>query len=228
MRCDTLTAYRQAVGHMTQPATRSHSSREKKPLVVEGQGVRSSPPQKLVSALRRWPKHSARIDRRLVMQSTLVSTHDYAAAHSDAGELPQREPTGASGAGPVAFSPARIWTGRILSGLVSAFFLFDSALKVLELIPASASTQQLGYPLGTLFAIGVIELICIVTYLIPRLSLVGAVLLTGYLGGAIATHVRVESPLFSHTLFPIYVALLVWGGLYLRDRRVYVLIAPRG
>lgn len=85
---------------------------------------------------------------------------------------------------------------------------------------AVEGTVQLGYPEGSLLAIGIIEITCVVAYAIPRISVLGAVLLTGYLGGAIATHVRVESPLFSHTLFPIYIAILVWGGLYLRDARV--------
>jgi ABC-type transport system involved in cytochrome c biogenesis permease component len=75
--------------------------------------------------------------------------------------------------------------------------------------------------------IGLILLVCVVVYLIPRTAVLGAVLLTGYLGGAVATHVRVGDPLLSHTFFPIYFAVLIWGGLYLRDRRVHAAIARR-
>ena len=124
-------------------------------------------------------------------------------------------------------SQPRRWAGRILSGLAIAFLLFDSAAKVLQLAPAVEGTVQLGYPESVLLGIGVIQLLCVVAYMIPRTSILGAVLLTGYLGGAIATHVRVGSPLFTHTLFPIYVAVLIWGGLYLRDNRVRALISAR-
>ena len=121
----------------------------------------------------------------------------------------------------------RLWTGRILSGLVVLFLLFDCIIKLLRVPAAVEGTVQLGYPPSVLFGLGVVLLACVVTYLIPRTALVGAVLLTGYLGGAIATHVRVGHPLLSHTLFPIYVAALIWGGLFLRDERVRALIRPR-
>ena len=110
--------------------------------------------------------------------------------------------------------------GSILTGLVSAFLTFDVVMKVLRLAPAVQGTTELGYPAGTVVWIGLIELICLALYLVPRTSVLGAVLLTGYLGGAIATHVRVGSPLIGYTLFPIYVALMVWGGLYLREPRL--------
>ena len=93
--------------------------------------------------------------------------------------------------------------------------------------PVVQSFTQLGYPVSLSRGIGVLELVCLIIYVIPRSSLVGAVLLTGYLGGAVATHVRVGSPLFTHVLFPVYVAALLWGGLYLRDERVRALISPR-
>jgi hypothetical protein len=121
----------------------------------------------------------------------------------------------------------RFLIGYILTGLVSAFLTFDVVLKVLRLAPAVQGTTELGYPAGTVVWIGVIELICLATYLVPRTSVLGAVLLTGYLGGAIATHVRVESPLIGYTLFPIYVALMVWGGLYLRETRLRALMPFR-
>ena len=121
----------------------------------------------------------------------------------------------------------RLVTGHILTGLVVLFLAFDTVMKVLKLAPAVQGTTELGYPAGTVLWIGVIELACLVLYLVPRTSVLGALLLTGYLGGAIATHVRVGSPLASHTLFPIYVAFMVWGGLYLREARLRELIPLR-
>jgi hypothetical protein len=113
-----------------------------------------------------------------------------------------------------------IWTGRVLSGLAVLFLLFDSAGKLLEVQPVIDGTRQLGYPRDIVFTLGAILLSCVVVYLIPRTSVLGAILLTGYLGGAVAAQARVESPLFSQTLFPIYVATLIWGGLVLRDARL--------
>ena len=121
-----------------------------------------------------------------------------------------------------------VWTGRTLSCLAILFLLFDAAMKLLRLPAAVDGTTQLGYPADVVVPLGIIQIACLVLYLIPRVAPVGAVLWTGYLGGAIATHVRVESPLFTHTLFPIYVAALLWGGLWLRDARVRALLAPRG
>jgi hypothetical protein len=100
------------------------------------------------------------------------------------------------------------------------FLLFDSVGKLLKVAPVVEGTAQLGYPESTIVPIGVILLICVVTYIVPRTAILGAVLLTGYMGGAIATHVRVGSPLLTHVLFPVYVSVLVWLGLYLRDQRV--------
>ncbi len=117
--------------------------------------------------------------------------------------------------------------GSMLTGLVSAFLAFDVVLKVLQLAPAVETTTQLGYPVETILWIGVIELVFLVLYLVPRTSILGAVLLTGYLGGAIATHVRVGSPLLGYTFFPIYVAAMVWGGIYLRDARLRTLLPLR-
>ena len=107
------------------------------------------------------------------------------------------------------------------------FLTFDTVLKVLKLGPAVEGTVALGYPVDTVQWIGVIELVCVVLYLVPRTAVLGALLLTGYLGGAIATHVRIGNPLFSHILFPVYVALFVWGGLYLRDTRLRELLPLR-
>jgi len=123
--------------------------------------------------------------------------------------------------------PRRSWAGIILTALPVLFLLFDSAIHLMVIPPVVESFTQLGYPVSTSRALGVIEVVCIVLYLIPRTSVLGAVLLTGYLGGAVATNLRVGSPLFSHTLFPVYVGVLAWGGLFLRDERVRALIPVR-
>jgi hypothetical protein len=122
----------------------------------------------------------------------------------------------------------RLWTGRVLSALATLFMLFDSAGKLLRLDPVLKGTAELGYQTSAIVPIGLMLLGCVVLYLVPRTALLGAVLLTGYLGGAVASQMRVGNPLLSHTLFPVYFAALVWGGLYLRDGRVRALLAPRG
>jgi hypothetical protein len=113
-----------------------------------------------------------------------------------------------------------VWTGRILSGIAVLFLVFDSVGKLLQVPPVIAGSVELGYPRDVVFSLGVILLSCVLVYAIPRTSVLGAVLLTGYLGGAVATHVRVGNPLLTHTLFPTYVAAFVWGGLLLRDARL--------
>ena len=110
--------------------------------------------------------------------------------------------------------------GRLLGGLAVAFLIFDGVGKLLEVQPVIDGAKQLGYPQDVMFSLGATLLICVLVYLFPRTSLLGAVLLTGYLGGAVATHVRVGSPLFTHVLFPTYVAALLWGSLMLRDARL--------
>lgn len=120
-----------------------------------------------------------------------------------------------------------LWTGRVLSGASVLFLLFDSIIKVMKLPIAVEATVQLGYPDNVVVGIGIVELVCLVLYVVPRTSVLGAILLTGHLGGAIATHVRVGSPLFTHTLFPIYVAGLIWGGLLLREERLRTLLPVR-
>ena len=117
--------------------------------------------------------------------------------------------------------------GWIMSGLAVLFLLFDTVIKVIKLAPAVQGTTALGYPESLVRGIGIIELVCLVLYVVPRTSILGAIFLTGYLGGAVATHVRVGSPLFTHVLFPIYVAALIWGGLYLRDARLRALVPLR-
>jgi hypothetical protein len=118
----------------------------------------------------------------------------------------------------------RVWVGRILTGLSGAFLLMDSGIKLAQAQVAVEGSVALGYPSTVVFSLGVVLLAATILYLVPRTAVLGAVVLTGYLGGAIATHVRVSNPMFSHTLFPIYVALLIWGGLYLRDRRLRSLL----
>lgn len=121
---------------------------------------------------------------------------------------------------------AAVWTGRVLSGLGTAFMLFDGFAKVLDLIPPEVkAANSLGWSEASLPLIGVIALLCTALYLIPRTAPLGAILLTGYFGGAIASHLRIDNPLFSHTLFPIYIAALFWVGLFLRDGRVRALLS---
>jgi hypothetical protein len=124
-------------------------------------------------------------------------------------------------------SNGALWAGRILSALVILFLLFDSAIKLAELPIVGETMEQLGYPTRLGFGIGVLTLISTVLYAIPRTCVLGAILLTGLLGGAMATHLRVGSPIFSHLLFGLYLGLMVWGGLFLRDERVRALIPLR-
>jgi hypothetical protein len=121
----------------------------------------------------------------------------------------------------------RMRAGRILSALGVLFLLFDSVGKLLQVQPVLEGTAQLGYPPDVVFGLGVILFSCVLVYVIPRTSVLGAVLLTGYLGGAVATHVRVGDPLFRHVLFPTYVAAVVWGGLILRDPRLAAFLPVR-
>lgn len=128
-----------------------------------------------------------------------------------------------SGTHPAGVSTPRLWGGRVASGLAVVFLLFDSVIKLAKIAPVVESFTRLGYPDHLARWIGSVELACIIVYLVPRTSALGAILLTGFLGGAIATHVRVGDPLVSHVFFPLYVAALLWGGLYLRDDQVRAL-----
>jgi hypothetical protein len=126
---------------------------------------------------------------------------------------------------------AALWTGRALSGLVILFLTVDGAIKLVPIQPVIDSMRELGYPTSVSFArfIGVVTLVGTALYAWPRTSLLGAVLLTGLMGGAIATHLRLDHPLFSHTLFGVYLGLLLWAGLWLRDehlRRLMPLSRP--
>lgn len=124
-------------------------------------------------------------------------------------------------------SKGQLWTGRILSGIAILFLLFDAAIHFLKPQPVVTAFGQLGYPLSASVPIAIIELVCIVVYAIPGTSILGAVLLTGYLGGAIAAQLRIGAPVFTTMMFPIYVAAFVWGGLYLRDPIVRTIIPAR-
>ena len=111
------------------------------------------------------------------------------------------------------------WTGRALSGLVILFLMFDGAIKLLPLQVVTETMDRMGYGASDSLArsLGFITIVCAVLYAVPPTSILGAILLTGYLGGAIASHVRIDSPLFTHTLFGLYLGLMAWGGLWLRD-----------
>ena len=119
-------------------------------------------------------------------------------------------------------SRTAVWTGRVLSGIAVLFLIFDGAIKLVPIQPVTDSLRELGYPATDSFArfLGVITLICTALYAWPRTALLGAVLLTAIMGGAIASHLRLGDPLFSHTLFGVYLGLLFWVGLWLRDERV--------
>ena len=122
-----------------------------------------------------------------------------------------------------------LWLGRALSGLVIVFLLFDGAIKLVPWPVVTESMDRIGYGSSENLArsLGFITIACTVLYTIPPTAVVGAILLTGYLGGAMASHLRIGSPLFSHTLFGFYLGLMVWGGLWLRDRRLRKLIPLR-
>jgi hypothetical protein len=125
-------------------------------------------------------------------------------------------------------SKKRPWAGRIMSAIVVLFLVFDATIKLMVIDPVVKGMAELGYPVSLAPVIGIILLICTAVYVIPRTAPLGAMLLTGYLGGAVASQLRIGKPLLGFTLFPIYVAVLAWGGLYLRDSRVRGLFAPRG
>jgi len=116
------------------------------------------------------------------------------------------------------------WIGWGMTGLMIAFLLFDSVTKLVLEQHVLEATTKIGYPLDVIRPIGIIGLVCTILYAIPRTSILGAILLTGYLGGAIASKVRIEDPMFSSVLFGVYFGILVWGGLYLRDERLRALI----
>jgi len=126
-----------------------------------------------------------------------------------------------------ANSRLSLWIGRVLSGIAASALFADSTGKLLQVQPVIDGTIALGYPRTIVFTLGVILFSAVVAYVVPRTSVLGAVLLTAYLGGAVATHVRVESPLFTHVLVPVYLAAFAWGGLLLRDERLRAFLPLR-
>ncbi len=121
-------------------------------------------------------------------------------------------------------------TGRVLSGITVLFLLMDAVMKLPPLAVVGETMAQLGWPAdaGTARMLGGITILSTLLYVWPRTALLGAILMTGYLGGAIATHVRIASPLFSHILFGAYIGLLMWGGLWLRTPALRALLPLRG
>jgi hypothetical protein len=126
-------------------------------------------------------------------------------------------------------STASVWIGRVLSGLLIVFLAFDGAIKLVPLQVVTDTMIELGYSgsVDQARLLGVLTLLCTILYAIPRTSVLGAILLTGYLGGAMATHLRIGNPLFTHLLFGLYLGVMAWGGLYLRDARLRALIPFR-
>jgi DoxX-like family len=124
-------------------------------------------------------------------------------------------------------SSKALWAGRIISGLVILFLILDGAIKLIPLDIVIETSRELAIPEHLARTLGVLTLVGVALYAWPRTSVLGAIVLTGYLGGAIYVHVRAGSPLFSHTLFGVYLGLLIWGGLYLRDGLVRALIPLR-
>jgi DoxX-like family len=120
-------------------------------------------------------------------------------------------------------STATLWSARIMSGLPALFLLVDGSMKLVKPEPVVKATVELGYPDSVIVPLGVVLLTCTVLYLIPRTAVLGAILLTGYLGGAVATHVRVPAVAFP-IVFPIVIGVLLWGGLFLRDERLRALV----
>ncbi|MGH7242977.1 MAG: DoxX family protein [Phycisphaerales bacterium] len=125
-------------------------------------------------------------------------------------------------------SKGKLWAGRIIGGLPALMLLLDGVGKLVKPAPVVQATVKLGFPESVIVPLGVVLLACTVLYIVPRTAVLGAILLTGYLGGAVATHVRVSDPLFSHALFPVYLGIMLWLGLYLRDARIRQVVPFRG
>jgi hypothetical protein len=125
---------------------------------------------------------------------------------------------------PAATSRGTIWTGRVLSAIAVLFLTFDAVGKLLRPEAVVRGTMELGWPASVILPLGIVQAVLLVLYLTPRTAIFGAILWTGYLGGAVSAHVRHLDPLFSHSLFPVYIATLLWLGLWLRDRRLRALL----
>ena len=127
----------------------------------------------------------------------------------------------------MAISKTARWAGRVISALPVLFLLMDAVMKLIKLAPVVEATVKIGWPESLIIPLGIVLLVCTILYVIPSTSVLGAILLTGYLGGAVATHLRIGDPLFTHILFPVYLGVLLWLGLYLRDARLRVLVPIR-
>ena len=123
-------------------------------------------------------------------------------------------------------SKVMLWAGRTMSAITSLFLLLDGLMKLLKPAPVVEATARMGYPENVILGLGILLLTCLAVYLIPRTSVLGAILLTGYLGGAVASHVRVRDDMFP-VFFPVIVGVLLWGGLFLRDARLRALLSLR-
>ena len=119
-----------------------------------------------------------------------------------------------------SISKGRLWTGRTMSGIVILFMLMDSIMKFIQPSTVVETTVSLGFAEHHIPVLGILGLLSTFLYAYPRTSILGAVLLTGYWGGAIATHVRLDNPLFSYVLFPVYLAILAWGGIWLVNEQL--------
>lgn len=126
-----------------------------------------------------------------------------------------------------AVSGKRLWTGRVLSGLVVLFLLMDGVMKLFKPAAVVNASAELGWPDQIIVATGIVLLICTILYAVPRTAMLGAILLTGYLGGAVAVQWRAGNPLFAETLFPVYMGILLWAGMYLRDARLCEILPLR-
>ena len=157
----------------------------------------------------------------------MTASHSAISNHNTAHTIQPPPTDSVSDAALLAPSNKAIWSGRIVSGLAILFLAMDATMKLLMAAPAVQTTTELGYPSTVIFPLGLVQLACLALYAIPRTAVLGAVLWTAYLGGAVATHVRVGNPLFSHVLFPVYIATLLWLGLWLRDLRVRALLPLR-
>ena len=122
---------------------------------------------------------------------------------------------------------AALWSGRILSGILVVLLLLDAAFKFTTIPEITEGTAALGWSATKLVPLGLLLGACTLLYAFPRTAVLGAILLTGYLGGAVATHVRIDTPLFTHTLFGVYVGIAIWGALFLRDQRLRALLPWR-
>ena len=124
-------------------------------------------------------------------------------------------------------SKTQLWAGRLMSGLTVLFMLFDAISKLAVEHHVVEATTKIGYPQEVIRPLGIVLLVSTILYAIPRTAIFGAILLTGYLGGAVASKVRIEDPLFGSILFGVYFGVLAWGGLYLRDERLRALVPLR-